>query len=140
MVVGVAPDTQWWPSPFGADDQLGMLNHIDAATRLAALQLVRQGAVHDLGRHRPHCFFEAKGHGIDAGIVPDGSSVDVARPGFRFICKPGAVGTPNGEDRRACYTILDTETMCLTYHRLDWRSESSTTPGRLDNAGGLRTS
>ena len=31
----------WWPSPFGADDQLGMLNHVDAATRLAALHLVR---------------------------------------------------------------------------------------------------
>jgi kynurenine formamidase len=41
---------RWWPSPFGAEDQLGMLNHIDEAKRLAALQLVRQGRVFDLGR------------------------------------------------------------------------------------------
>ena len=41
---------RWWPSRFGADDQLGMLNHIDDAKRLAALQLVREGRVFDLGR------------------------------------------------------------------------------------------
>jgi len=40
----------WWPSPFGADDELGMLNHIDPAKRLAALALVREGRVYDLGR------------------------------------------------------------------------------------------
>jgi len=40
----------WWPSPFGADDQLGMLNHIDEAKRLAALSSVRDGRVYDLGR------------------------------------------------------------------------------------------
>jgi kynurenine formamidase len=50
MVVGVAPQTQWWPSPFGPDDQLGMLNHISAATRLEALSLVREGRLYDLGR------------------------------------------------------------------------------------------
>ena len=50
MVVGVAPELQWWPSPFGPDDQLGMLNHISAATRLEALSLVREGRLYDLGR------------------------------------------------------------------------------------------
>jgi hypothetical protein len=51
MVIGVAQDTQWWrPSALGADDQLGMLNHIDAATRLAALGLVVEGTIYDLGR------------------------------------------------------------------------------------------
>jgi len=39
-----------WPSPFGEDDQLGMLNHVDEAKRLAALSLVREGRVFDLGR------------------------------------------------------------------------------------------
>ncbi|HEU0247404.1 MAG TPA: cyclase family protein [Gaiellaceae bacterium] len=39
----------WWPSPFGADDQLGMLNHITDAKRAAALRLVRQGRLYDLG-------------------------------------------------------------------------------------------
>jgi kynurenine formamidase len=42
--------TSWWPSPFGRDDQLGMLNHITDETRAAALQLVRSGRQYDLGR------------------------------------------------------------------------------------------
>jgi kynurenine formamidase len=44
-----ARDT-WWPSPFGADDEHGMLNHITDAKRRAALQLVRTGRIYDLGR------------------------------------------------------------------------------------------
>ena len=40
----------WWPSPFGETDQLGMLNHITDAKRLAALATVRHGRVYDLGR------------------------------------------------------------------------------------------
>ncbi len=43
-------ETAWWPSPFGADDELGMLNHITDAKRLAALASVRQGRLYDLGR------------------------------------------------------------------------------------------
>jgi kynurenine formamidase len=43
-------DGRWWPSRFGADDQLGMLNHITDATRAAALQRVRSGRLYDLGR------------------------------------------------------------------------------------------
>src|SRR5438874_558324 len=40
----------WWPSPWGADDGLGMLNHIDDAKRLGALASVREGRLYDLGR------------------------------------------------------------------------------------------
>ena len=43
-------EQRWWPSPFGADDQLGRLNHVDEAKRLAALGLVREGRLYDLGR------------------------------------------------------------------------------------------
>jgi kynurenine formamidase len=50
VVVGVTVDQRWWPSPFGADDQLGMLNHVDEAKRVAALGLVREGRLYDLGR------------------------------------------------------------------------------------------
>ena len=42
---GIAP---WWPSQFGADDQIGMLNHIDDAKRRAAMCLVRRGRLYDL--------------------------------------------------------------------------------------------
>jgi kynurenine formamidase len=40
----------WWPSPFGREDQLGMLNHITDDKRAAALELVRSGRLYDLGR------------------------------------------------------------------------------------------
>ncbi|TML68098.1 MAG: cyclase family protein [Actinobacteria bacterium] len=39
---------QWWPSPFGDDDQAGMLNHVTDAKRLAALASVREGRLYDL--------------------------------------------------------------------------------------------
>jgi kynurenine formamidase len=48
MSVAVSTD-RWWPSPFGADDQLGMLNHIDDAKRADAMSLVRKGRLYDLG-------------------------------------------------------------------------------------------
>jgi kynurenine formamidase len=41
---------RWWPSEFGPDDQLGMLNHVDEAKRREALGLVREGRLYDLGR------------------------------------------------------------------------------------------
>jgi len=46
----VSTDQGWWPSPFGEDDQLGMLNLVDESKRLAALRLVHEGRVYDLGR------------------------------------------------------------------------------------------
>jgi kynurenine formamidase len=59
VVVGVSAQPQareaaaaqpWWPSPFGPEDQLGMLNHVDDAKRREALSLVRGGRMYDLGR------------------------------------------------------------------------------------------
>ena len=50
MTVTPSLEPRWWPSPFGADDQLGMLNHVTDAKRLAALASVRQGRLYDLGR------------------------------------------------------------------------------------------
>jgi len=44
-----APEA-WWPSAFGAGDELGMLNHVDERTRREALALVREGRLYDLGR------------------------------------------------------------------------------------------
>lgn len=40
----------WWPSPFGAGDELGMLNHIDGAKRRAAAALIREGRMYDLSQ------------------------------------------------------------------------------------------
>jgi kynurenine formamidase len=41
---------RWWPSVFGPDDELGMLNHVTDAKRRAALASVREGRLYDLGR------------------------------------------------------------------------------------------
>jgi kynurenine formamidase len=41
---------RWWPSPFGAEDELGMLNHVTDRKRREALALVRDGRLYDLGR------------------------------------------------------------------------------------------
>jgi kynurenine formamidase len=49
MSVTIATD-RWWPSAFGEDDQLGMLNHVTDAKRLEALQSVREGRLYDIGR------------------------------------------------------------------------------------------
>src|SRR3982751_323967 len=40
----------WWPSAFGAGDELGMLNHVTASKRVDALASVREGRLYDLGR------------------------------------------------------------------------------------------
>ena len=38
----------WWPSPYGPDDQIGMLNEITPRKVVEAARLVRQGRVYDL--------------------------------------------------------------------------------------------
>jgi kynurenine formamidase len=49
--VGLAEgETPWWPSRYGADDQIGSLNEITPAVTRAAAALVRQGKTVDLGR------------------------------------------------------------------------------------------
>lgn len=40
----------WWPSRYGAEDQLGTLNEITPAKLVAAAQFVREGRSFDLGR------------------------------------------------------------------------------------------
>ena len=40
----------WWPSRYGAEDQIGSLNEISPLAIVAAARLVRQGKVFDLGR------------------------------------------------------------------------------------------
>ncbi len=45
-----AGESAWWPSRYGADDQIGTLNEITPAAVLSAAGLVRTGTVVDLGR------------------------------------------------------------------------------------------
>src|ERR671937_1668842 len=41
---------EWWPSPWGEADEIGMLNHVTPAKRVQALALVCEGRLFDLGR------------------------------------------------------------------------------------------
>ncbi|MDA2937677.1 cyclase family protein [Acidobacteria bacterium AH-259-A15] len=40
----------WWPSPYGPEDQIGMLNEITPPKVVEAARLVEHGRVYDLGR------------------------------------------------------------------------------------------
>ena len=40
---------QWWPSPWGKDDQLGALNRLAPAKVLEATALIKAGQIYDLG-------------------------------------------------------------------------------------------
>jgi kynurenine formamidase len=71
---------RWWPSQFGSDDQIGMLNHIDDAKRVAAMSLVRTGRTYDLahvldervpvfpGRHFKQTFVTTAHHQNGGGV------------------------------------------------------------------------
>ena len=46
-----ADDTEkWWPSEWGADDQMGALNRLTPEKVLAAAGLIKQGKIYDMGR------------------------------------------------------------------------------------------
>ena len=44
------PGEKWWPSEWGADDQLGALNRLTPAKVLAAAGLITEGKIYDMGR------------------------------------------------------------------------------------------
>jgi kynurenine formamidase len=46
---GYTPD-RWWPSEWGADDQLGALNRLDATKVLQAASMIKQGTIYDMTR------------------------------------------------------------------------------------------
>ena len=41
---------KWWPSPWGAEDEIGALNRLTPAKTLAAAALITTGVVYDMGR------------------------------------------------------------------------------------------
>lgn len=43
-------NSSWWPSPYGPDDQIGMLNEITLLKVVEAARLVQQGRTYDLSR------------------------------------------------------------------------------------------
>ena len=103
MVVGMT-------SRFGAEDQLGMLNHVDEAKRLEALALVREGRLFDLGhvldenipvfpgRYFRQTLVTTAHHANGNGGVGEGTSTG-SRSRSRARCRSAPTSTPSAISR-----------------------------------------
>ena len=49
VTAGYTPD-KWWPSEWGAEDQLGALNRLDTGKVLQAAAMIKQGVIYDMTR------------------------------------------------------------------------------------------
>src|SRR5688572_482864 len=84
---------QGWGWVWGKDDEVGALNEMSDASRLAALRLVRQGKVHDLGVTYDRTSYKWPGHSpgeIIAFRTPEGVKRQRDLPG---IVNGNALGT-----------------------------------------------
>ncbi len=78
---------QWWPSPWGNEDQLGALNRLTPAKVLEATALIKTGRIYDLGH-----------------VIEEGMPLFDLTPGHRkfTLSVPGAPSWgPMGENRLA---------------------------------------
>jgi kynurenine formamidase len=87
---------RWWPSPWGADDQRGAANLLNAQKVLEATRLIKQGKVYQLGRVYerdmptfPHRTFRLT---IPAFRKAEGENRRVGRDEF-FVGEIGQMGT-----------------------------------------------
>src|SRR5438067_12626778 len=95
------PATSWWPSLFGAHDEIGMLNHLTDAKRLQAVSLVPSGRLYDFGRvldeHVPvfpgrafHQTLVTTAHHANIGGVADNQDNDITEL-ISVTTQPGTV-------------------------------------------------
>lgn len=77
-----AEEKPWWPSKYGANDQIGTLNEITPQKIVEAASLVKKGKIYDLGRvldsHVPH--FE--GRYFQQTLVSSAHILNQRRPDF----------------------------------------------------------
>ncbi|MBI4320192.1 MAG: cyclase family protein [Chloroflexi bacterium] len=72
---------QWWPSPFGPDDQIGMLNEITPLIVVEAARLVLRGRVYDLGRVLDENVPAFPGRSFRQSLVTNAHLINRRRPG-----------------------------------------------------------
>ena len=126
MVLGVTA-ARWWPSPFG-DDQLGMLNHIDDAKRRAALALVREGRLFDLGRVLDEAIPVFPGRYFRQTLVTTAHHATAAGS-----ARTGSTGSPSWSPRRC--SSAPTSTPSATCR---WATAATTAgPSPTSPAGGV---
>lgn len=71
----------WWPSRYGAEDELGSLNEVTPAKVIAAARLVRTGAVYDLGRTLDANVPRFEGRFWHQTLVTSAHLINARRPG-----------------------------------------------------------
>jgi hypothetical protein len=71
----------WWPSRYGADDQIGSINEITPLAIVAAARLVRHGKVFDLGRVLDSSVPHFRGRFWQQTLVSNAHLNNPARPG-----------------------------------------------------------
>jgi kynurenine formamidase len=98
----------WWPSRYGAGDQLGTLNEITPAKVAAAARLVRQGRSFDLGRTLHADVPRFEGRYWQQSLV---SSAHIINPR-----KPGGMAGGWGQNQINWVTELVTGTLQIGTH------------------------
>jgi kynurenine formamidase len=109
-------EERWWPSRYGAGDQLGTLNEITPAKVAAAAQLVRQGRTFDLGRMLHADVPRFEGRYWQQTLVSSAHIINPRKPGGqgRSVNSGGAGGW--GRNRINWVTELITGTLQIGTH------------------------
>jgi kynurenine formamidase len=76
-----ADGERWWPSRYGAGDELGTLNEVTPAKTAAAARLVREGTVYDLGRTLDADVPHFEGRFWQQTLVSSAHIINARRPG-----------------------------------------------------------
>ncbi len=71
----------WWPSRYGADDEIGTLNEITPVKVLEAARLVRTGTIYDLGRTLHSNVPRFEGRFWQQTLVSSAHLINARRPG-----------------------------------------------------------
>jgi predicted phosphodiesterase len=76
--------------------------------------------------HVPLIYWQAGGR-VQGSLPSHGTSLELnsqsSKDARKSIVNPGSVGQPRDGDRRACAMMLDTETMTVEWHRIDYPIE-----------------
>jgi kynurenine formamidase len=72
--------TPWWPAPYGAEDQAGMLNEITPEKIVAAARLVQRGIRYDLSRILDQHVPAFPGRSFHQYLTTSGRQINLRRP------------------------------------------------------------
>jgi diadenosine tetraphosphatase ApaH/serine/threonine PP2A family protein phosphatase len=98
----------------------------------AALHFRHQATTYGLVGHThvPQVFFDTPSL-PSQHLLPDGETLAFAAR--RCVINPGSVGQPRDSDPRAAYGLLDTETLRLEFHRVDY--DIAATQAKIRSSG-----